>query len=57
MSQEREETLREVHRLLSANGRLLVFMPNLRAVGSRYYDYVDHNLSFTDRSLVDVLQL
>ena len=50
-------TLDECHRVLRPGGRLLVLMPNLRRVGQRYWDYFDHHLPLTDRSLVEALLL
>lgn len=50
-------TLGECHRVLRPGGRIIVLMPNLRAVGARYYDYLDHKLPVTDRSLVEALGL
>lgn len=54
---ELQATLAEVHRVLSPQGRFLVLMPNLRAVGARYFDFLDHTLPLTDRSLVEALRL
>lgn len=50
-------TLAECQRVLRPGGRIVVLMPNLRAVGARYYDYLDHKLPVTDRSLVEALGL
>jgi SAM-dependent methyltransferase len=51
------DTLSECRRILGANGRLLVLMPNLRYVGSRYWDYFDHHLPLTHASLVEGLRM
>lgn len=50
-------TLAECHRVLGPGGRLLVLMPNLRYVGSRYWDYFDHHLPLTHVSLAEGLRL
>lgn len=55
--EELMETLTECHRILRTGGTILVLMPNLRAVGAKYYDYLDHKLPVTDRSLVEALGL
>ena len=47
--------LREFRRLLSPAGRLLVLGPNLRFTGPAYWDFFDHVLPFTERSLVEAL--
>lgn len=49
------ETLAECRRVLRQGGRLLVLQPNIRAVGGRYWDFIDHHLPLTERSLVEAL--
>ena len=51
------DTLRESKRVLRPGGKLMVLMPNLRVVGQRYWDYFDHHLSLTDRSLAEGLNM
>lgn len=46
-------TLQELHRVLRRGGKLLVLQPNIRAVGGRYWDFVDHQIPLTDRSLAE----
>ncbi len=43
----------EAHRVLRPGGSLITLMPNFRAVGPRFFDYLDHTLPLTDKSLVD----
>ena len=50
-------TLRECHRVLRPGGRLLVLQPNLRYLPGSYWDYLDHNVPLTDRSMVEALSL
>lgn len=45
----------ECRRVLSSSGRLLVLGPNLRYTGAAYWDFFDHILPFTERSLVEAL--
>jgi SAM-dependent methyltransferase len=47
--------LREFHRLLGPGGRLLVLGPNIRYTGPAYWDFFDHVLPFTDRTLLEAL--
>jgi ubiquinone/menaquinone biosynthesis C-methylase UbiE len=51
------DTMNECLRVLKPGGRLLVMMPNLRVVQHRYWDYFDHHLPLTDRSLTEGLVL
>lgn len=50
-------TLAEVHRVLRPGGRLVVLMPNLRYLGGRYFDYLDHHLPLTHVSLTEAVEL
>jgi len=51
------QTLRETHRVLRRGGRLLILQPNIRILKGRYWDFIDHRLPLTDRSLVEALRL
>ncbi len=51
------DTLKEVHRVLKPNGKLMILQPNIRLVGNRYWDYVDHTLPLTEKSLLEALLL
>jgi SAM-dependent methyltransferase len=46
-------TLAEIRSVLRPGGRLLVLQPNIRFVGGAYWDFVDHHLPLTDRTLVE----
>lgn len=50
-------TLAEIHRVLRPGGRLLVLQPNIRAVGGSYWDFVDHHIALSDRSLVEAVEM
>lgn len=50
-------TLREIRRILRPGGRLLVLQPNIRLVGGRYWDFVDHHLPLTERSLAEAMAM
>ena len=49
------QTLHEIRRVLRQGGRLLILQPNIRAIGGQYWDFVDHHLPLTDRTLVEAL--
>ncbi len=49
-------TLQQIHTVLRPGGRLLVLQPNIRFVGGAYWDFVDHHIPLTDRSLVEACE-
>ena len=49
------ETLLEIRRVLRPGGRLLILQPNIRFVGGEYWDFLDHHIPLTDRTLVEAL--
>ena len=40
-------------RLLRPGGRVIVLQPNVRFVGGSYWDFIDHRVALTDRSLAE----
>jgi SAM-dependent methyltransferase len=53
---EVEELLGEIHRVLKRGGRLVAMGPNLRFLAGEYWDFWDHHVGITDRSLVEALE-
>jgi SAM-dependent methyltransferase len=51
------DTLKEVHRVLKPNGKIMILQPNIRLVGNKYWDYVDHTLPLTEKSLLEAFHL
>jgi SAM-dependent methyltransferase len=45
--------LREIKAVLKPDGRLIVLQPNVRYVGAAYWDFIDHRVALTERSLVE----
>jgi len=43
--------------LLRPGGRTLVLQPNVRLVGGRYWDFIDHRVALTERSLEEAASL
>lgn len=49
-------TLLEARRCLKPGGKLIALGPNIRLVGGAYWDFWDHFLCLTDRSLSEALE-
>ena len=55
-----DEVIRQfvvVARLLRPGGRVVVLQPNIRLVGAAYWDFIDHRVALTERSLVEAAEL
>jgi len=50
-------TLNEIYRILKKNGKFIILMPNIRYTGAKYWDFLDHQLPLTDRSMIEALEL
>jgi len=50
-------TVDEIRKVLKKRGRLIILMPNIRYVGSAYWDFLDHQLPLTDKSMIESLEL
>jgi hypothetical protein len=51
------EVLTECRKVLSRGGRLMVLQPNIRYVGAAYWDYIDHHIALTEKSLAEALEV
>jgi hypothetical protein len=51
------DQLRVVRGLLREGGRAIVLQPNIRLVGPRYWDFIDHKVALTERSLLEAAEL
>lgn len=56
-SDELLATLAAIRRVLRPGGRLLVLQPNIRLTKEAYWDFVDHSLPITEKSLAEALEL
>jgi hypothetical protein len=45
--------LAEIRAVLKPDGRLIVLQPNIRYIGSAYWDFIDHRDAQTERSQVE----
>ncbi len=50
-------TLGEVRRSLKPGGRFIAMGPNVRFLGGLYWDFLDHHVVLSDRSLGEALEL
>jgi len=44
-------------KVLRPRGRVMVLQPNIRFVGSRYWDFIDHKVALTERGLEEAASL
>jgi len=51
------EQLRVASSLVRPGGRVIILQPNIRLVGSRYWDFIDHRVALTERSLLEAAEL
>lgn len=51
------EQLGVVRDLLTERGRVMVLQPNIRLVGGRYWDFVDHHVPLTEATLAEAAAL
>jgi SAM-dependent methyltransferase len=51
------DQLRIAAALLRPGGRVMVLQPNIRLVGPRYWDFIDHRVALTERSLLEAAEL
>jgi 2-polyprenyl-3-methyl-5-hydroxy-6-metoxy-1,4-benzoquinol methylase len=51
------EQFRVVHRLLKPDGRVVVLQPNIKLVGGDYWDFIDHSVALTEKSLEEAALL
>lgn len=49
--------LAEAHRVLRPGGRIVLIGPNIRFLADRYWDYFDHHVPLSDRSLAEALEV
>lgn len=50
-------TLTEIHRVLRPDGRLMILQPNIRLTKEAYWDFVDHSLPITEKSLAEAVAM
>jgi len=50
-------TISEAHRCLRHGGKIIALGPNIRFLAGTYWDFWDHHVALTDRSLSELLRL
>ncbi|MGV0516193.1 glycosyltransferase [Mycobacterium kansasii] len=53
---EVERTIAEARRVLKPGGHFIAMGPNIRFVGGDYWDFWDHTVPISDRSLIELLE-
>lgn len=51
------QVFEECSRALKPGGKVLILQPNIRYVGVKYWDYIDHHIALTEHSLVEGLEV
>ncbi len=51
------QTLEEVFRVLKLGGKVMILQPNIRYLYKEYWDFFDHHVPLSDKSLIEVLTL
>jgi ubiquinone/menaquinone biosynthesis C-methylase UbiE len=51
------KTLSEVFRVLRSKGLLMIMQPNIRYAYKEYWDYFDHFIPLSDKSMVEALRI
>lgn len=55
--EELARTLLEIKRVLKNKGKIIILMPNIRYVGAAYWDFLDHQLPLSEKSMIEALEL
>lgn len=51
------KTLSEVYRVLKRGGYIMILQPNIRYLYKEYWNFFDHHIPLSDKSLAEVLQV
>jgi SAM-dependent methyltransferase len=51
------EQLKAATQLLRPGGRLVVLQPNIKLTGPAYWDFIDHKVALTEKSLVEAAEI
>ncbi|MFI5282457.1 MAG: class I SAM-dependent methyltransferase [Candidatus Dormibacterales bacterium] len=51
------QQIRVAFALLKPGGRLLILQPNIRLIGGKYWDFIDHQTALTEKSLEEAAKM
>lgn len=51
------DVLEEARKVLRADGKIIILQPNIKLIGHAYWDYVDHHIALTEKSLIEALEV
>lgn len=51
------KTLTEVYKIMNWGGKVLILQPNIRYLYKNYWDFFDHYIPLSDRSLIEALKI
>ena len=51
------QVFEECYQALKPGGSIVILQPNIRLVGTAYWDYVDHHIPLTEHSLIEGLEV
>jgi SAM-dependent methyltransferase len=51
------KALQEINRVLRQGGKLMILQPNISVLHGRYWDFIDHYIPLSHRSIVEALSL
>lgn len=49
--------LKESFRILKGGGKIIIIQPNIELVGYKYWDFFDHIIPLTDKSLIEAMKM
>lgn len=52
-----QATLNQAQRCLRSGGRLIMMGPNIKYIPGKYWDFFDHHIALTERSLAEALRM
>lgn len=51
------DLLEQCRKCLTDEGRIIILQPDIKSIGSAYWDYIDHHIALTAQSLLEALKV